>query len=97
MKKIVIKSLQNFREWQSEVSKNIGGSGQWAVSNMDLPVEYPVILIWSIDEMIDFESQSFDYYDRLQFQYVYIGNFPIRQIKRGRYVYQIFQTSDVCD
>lgn len=97
MKKIVLKDLQHFRDWQTEVSRNIGDSGQRAVSDMEPPAEYPVILIWSIDEMMDFESQTFEYYDRLQFQYVYVGDFPVKQIKRGRYVYQIFETSDVCD
>ena len=95
MKKIVLKAIEHFHAWQAKAIQGVDDKGQMAVSTMELPKEFPVILVWAFTEQIDWETsipnQTGDVFN---YKYVYIEDFPVRNIKHGTYVYQIFQTSD---
>lgn len=97
MKKILLKDILEFRSWQSKACSTIGECGQKALLEMEAPTEYPCVLCWSIAELMTFESHCFETVDKLQYQYIYLGNFPLKNVKRGTYVYQVFQTDGVCD
>ena len=95
MKKIVPKDLEHFHAWQAHIIRRIDDKGQMAVSTMEFPKEYPVMLVWTFYENVDFESSD-ALSDVFEYKYVYVGDFPVKSIKKGTYVYQIFQTSDDC-
>lgn len=97
MKKKLIRDILEFRSWQSELGKKSCEYAQEAIIKMLPPSEYPVIISWTLNELIDFESQCFEPFSKLEYIYIYLGNFPVKNIKHGRYVYQVFQSDDVCD
>jgi len=95
MKKIILTSVEQFHSWQARAIQGVDDKGQMAVSTMSLPLQYPVILIWAFTEQIDLDTtlhcQTADIFD---YKYIYIMDFPVKHLKRGTYVYQIFQTSN---
>jgi hypothetical protein len=95
MKKIVLKDLEAFHIWQARIGRGVDDKGQISVSTMAQPAEYPVIVIWSFHEELDLESAINVSYDRFDYKFIYIGDFPMKHLKQGTYVYQVFQTSDV--
>lgn len=98
MRKILLKNLAEFREWQRLAIKGIDDMAQRQVSLMAPPFEYPTILVWSFKEELDNEARfPNEFVDKLEHKYIYIGDFPVRHLKRGTYAYQIFQTSDCAD
>jgi hypothetical protein len=94
MKKIVLRDFEAFYFWQVKISRGVDDKGQLCVSTMDHPVEYPVLIVWSFHEEPDRESAINVSFDKFEYKFVYIGDFPIKRIKKGTYVYQVFQTSD---
>jgi hypothetical protein len=97
MKKIVLRDLEAFNIWQARISQGVDDKGQISVSTMAQPAEYPVLIVWSFHEEPDIESAINVSFDKFEYKFVYIGDFPIKCLKRGTYVYQVFQTSDVCE
>ncbi len=97
MKKLLIKDLYSFRTWQHEVSRNIDSEGQRTVSSMADPTHFPVVLMWLISDFIDFNSKNLDPTDQLEYKYIYIEDFPVKELKRGMYVYQVVRTSEGMD
>jgi len=95
MKKITLKDKESFHAWQARAVQGVDDKGQMAVSTMGEPATFPVILVWGFTEQIDLSTtipnQTTDVFD---YKYIYISDFPVRNIKYGTYVYQIFQTND---
>ena len=95
MKKIVLKDREQFHAWQARAVQGVDDKGQMAVSTMSLPSAYPVMLVWGFTEQVDLDTaipnQTTDVFD---YKYVYISDFPLRNIKHGTYVYQVFQMSE---
>ena len=98
MKKILLKDLEHFHAWQAKTIKKIDNDAQVDVSVMPQPAEYPVILVWDFHEDFDVDSRHPNQpKDVFSYKYIYLGDFPMKCIKRGTYVYQVFQTNDVCE
>jgi hypothetical protein len=99
MKLASLKDQEDFHAWQLKNSRGVDERCQQAISIMAFPIEYPCVIVWDIRE-----EQNFDVdvrhpnaiTDVLRYKYVYIGNFPMKRLKKGTYVYQVFQTSDGC-
>ena len=94
MKKILLKDLEHFRAWQREVSRTLDSGGQRLVSFMPLPDHYPMVLVWTVYDFIDTKSSLSTYDDRVEYNYVYIDTFPVKEIKRGTYIYQMVRTDE---
>ena len=94
MKKILFKDIASFRSWQFEISKGLSGDEQRAVSTMNCPSHFPVILIFEFIQTTDCASQTFNLFDKLEYVYIYIGDFPVKEIKTGSYVYQMVKTNE---
>ena len=101
MRKVLLKDLAEFRQWQYSAVKGVDDAGQQAVSLMAPPVQYPVILVWSFTEQQDTNCEygrfPNAFIDKFDHKYIYIGEFPVKHLKQGTYAYQIFQTSDYVD
>lgn len=97
MKKKLIKDILEFRSWQSNTCDLVDEKCQRVITMIQPPNEFPVIICWNIIELIDFESCGCGVTDKFDFTYIYLGNFPVKNVKKGTYVYQVFQTGDVCD
>lgn len=99
MKKIVFKDEEDFHIWQCKILQGLDDFGKQSVSVMAFPIEYPCLMVWDIleEQCIDIDIRHVNQTkDVLDYKYIYIGDFPVKKIKQGTYVYQIFQTSDGC-
>lgn len=97
MNKVLIRDLEHFRCWQYGVSTPLDSKGQSDVSAMPIPEKYPCIIAWTIYELADLKNKTWDSVDNIDYAYVYIDSFPVRELKRGMYVYQIARTSEGLD
>lgn len=91
MKKILLKDIEHFRAWQREVCRTLDGDAQRHVSLMPLPEHYPMVLVWTVYEIT---STALAPEDKLEYNYVYIDTFPVKEISRGVYVYQMLKTDE---
>ena len=95
MKKVVIRDIESFHAWQARTVKSVDDKCQMAISTIPYPREYPIVLVWNIREESDIESTFPNALtDIFEYKYIYIGDFPVRCIKKGIYIYQVFQTND---
>lgn len=94
MKKIQLKDLEHFRSWQMEVCRTLDGNAQRFISLMPLPEHYPMILVWTTYDFYDPKSTSLSPTDKIEYNYVYIDTFPVKEIKRGTYIYQMVRTDE---
>ena len=97
MKKVLIKDLEHFRCWQFGVSTPLDSKGQLAVGDMPIPEKYPCLIVWTIYELADIKNKVWKTFNNLDYSYVYIDSFPVKELKRGLYVYQIARTSEGLD
>ena len=54
------------------------------------PSHFPVLLVFEFTQTTD----TFNPLDKLEYVYVYIGDFPTKEIKTGIYVYQVVKTNE---
>ena len=94
MKKILLKDLEHFRSWQREVARVLDDTGQNLVSSMPTPDHYPVVLVWTVFEFLDYKYTSMATKDKIEYNFVYIDTFPVKELKRGMYVYQLVKTDE---
>ena len=97
LEKALFRDPVEFREWQACLAREVTISCQKSVFDMPLPTEYPFVVCWRVTEVRDLESESFEMQDKLQYEYVYLADFPVKNIKRGDYVYQVFHTENFAD
>lgn len=99
MKLAQFKDKEEFHAWQLRSSRGVDDRCQQAISVMAFPVEYPCAMVWDIREEYDENATSFpnNLSDVLHYRYVYLGHFPTKRLKKGMYVYQVFQTGDCAD
>lgn len=90
MKKLLLKDISSFRTWQFDTSKGLDSAGQRAVSTVSCPSHFPVLLVFEFTQTID----TFDSLDKLEYVYVYIGDFPVKEVKTGIYIYQVVKTNE---
>jgi len=95
MKLAVFNDKEDFHAWQHRNSRGVDSQCQQSISVMAFPIEYPCVMVWSIHEVCDIDSpHPYEPMDILHYKYVYLSDFPVKKIKKGVYLYQIFQTSD---
>ncbi len=98
MKSIVFKDKEDFHAWQCKTVRGLDTHAQESIDTMEFPAEYPCVMVWDIHEICDIDSRHpNELMDVLYYKYVYLDHFPVKRIKQGLYVYQVFQTSDCCD
>lgn len=98
MKKVLLKDLNQFKEWQKIAIRGVDDHAKLTIVVMAPPFEYPVVLIWSIiEQQVDDGDGNHALNDKFDYKYIYVGDFPVKSIKHGTYVYQIFQTGDPSD
>lgn len=95
LEKALFKDTIEFREWQACLAREVTTSCQKSIFDMPLPSEYPFVVCWRVTEVRDLESESFEFHDKLEYEYVYLGDFPVKNIKQGYYLYQLFHTNSV--
>ena len=93
MKKLLFKDVASFRTWQFDISKSLDGTGQMAVSMMACPSHFPVLLVFDFIKTMDCNSQTSEF-DRLEYVFVYVSDFPMKEIRTGIYVYQMVKTNE---
>ena len=92
LEKSLFKEPSEFRDWQACLAREVTPSCQKSIFDMPLPEEYPFVVCWKIAEVRDLESDSFEIQDKLEFEYIYLKDFPMKDIKKGIYLYQIYHT-----
>lgn len=100
MKKQLFKSHEEFRAWQAKNARGVDEHCMQDINDMYEPSQYPCVMVWSIQEEYDSDIDARypnALIDVLHFKYIYISHFPVKRIKRGLYVYQVFETSNCRD
>ena len=97
MKKLLLRNIEQFRSWQFELCRKVDCGAQHAINTMASPEHYPVVLVWLLYETTDMKHGNFQATDQLDYCYVYIDTFPVKELKRGMYVYQVARTSEGLD